>query len=444
MTSLLKISYLRLKYRYFPDEAQAFWGQELLESQGLGAKVGQLLSQGKVTALPKSTVSRLEAQKIFSKFFHQQIAIEHEALAASMGQVFHARMGDVDLALKILHPGIRKKLKKEIDNILVLGKYFSKIKGFTFDQLTFHRFLTDTFQEETDLLRESLSQDIFHGVLKDDERFLIPKVLREFSNDEILAQEWIPATLARDLQEFPNLDIFHFYFKTLLSEQILHGDLNDRNWGFNSANKVVVYDFGCSQNVSDRRINGLKKLILNQDVKNAFLEFGVRLEATWFKGKEQELRNALFDPLFGRPILADWSYSKDLEEAFGDKIKLLREFTDPWVLLMMRSLFSLIRLYQSRGVTIHLGDSVKPYLRFKKLKEKEVEIHIEVSSKGSQVFFIQLPFTSLKDLDLHIPVSVQNKINVKDLLLEVSKRGAVSQELFDVLVEQKRYRIWVE
>ncbi len=444
MTSLLKISYLRLKYRYFPDDAQAFWGQELLESQGLGAKVGQLLSQGKVTPLPKSTVTKEAAQKLFSKSFQKEIRIEKEALAASMGQVFHARLNDSELALKILHPGIRKKLKKEIDNILVLGKYFSKVKGFTFDQGTFHRFLTETFQEETDLLRESVSQDIFFGVLSGDKRFRIPRVLREFSNDEILTQEWIPATLARDLTEFPNFDIFHFFFKTLLSEQILHGDLNDRNWGFSSLNEVVVYDFGCSQNISDRRINGLKKLILNQDVKNAFLEFGVRLEATWFKGKEQELRNALFDPLFARPIQPDWSYSKDLEAAFGDKIKLLREFTDPWVLLMMRSLFSLIRLYQSRGLEISLGEYCQSYLLFKKMKEKEPEIHIEISLKGVQVFFIELAFSSVKDLDVHIPASVKGQVNVKEIMAKALSKGPVAQDLFDVLVEDKRYRVWVE
>jgi hypothetical protein len=62
-------------------------------------------------------------------------------LAASMGQVFHIQLNQKKYALKILHSGIRKKLEKEIENIILLGEYFSKAKGFSFDQQLFNKFL---------------------------------------------------------------------------------------------------------------------------------------------------------------------------------------------------------------------------------------------------------------------------------------------------------------
>ncbi len=362
LTTFLKISYLRLKYRYMPNEAQEFWAQELLNSQGLSAKLGQLLAQGKESQLPKSSVSVHKAKAFFLKQHNQVIEVSEEVLAASMGQVFHIQLNQNNYALKILHPGIREKLEKEIENILLLGKYFSKAKGFSFDQQVFNQFLTEVFKEETDLSREADFQKKFSTIFKGDTRFKIPTVIPEFTSVSALCQEWVDSTLAKDLSHFQNFNIFTFFFESLLVHGTLHGDLNDRNWGINQDGQVVVFDYGCSQIISPRRISGFKKLLMNEDVAQAFLEFGIRLERTWFKGREQQLRDALFEPLLREFIQPDWSYSKDLESEFGQKIKLLREVTDPWVLLMMRSLFSLIRIYQNRKMAIPLKELVSPYL----------------------------------------------------------------------------------
>ncbi len=363
LTTFLKITYLRLKYRFMPNEAQEFWAQELLNSQGLSAKLGQLLAQGKESKLPKSSVSALEAKAFFLKHHNEKIQVSDEVLAASMGQVFHIELNQKNYALKILHPGIRKKLEKEIDNILLLGKYFSKAKGFSFDQQVFNQFLTEVFKEETDLSREADFQKKFEALFESDTRFKIPKVIPEFTTASALCQEWVDSTLAKDLPHFQNFHVFTFFFESLLKHGTLHGDLNDRNWGMRPNGQVVVFDYGCSQIISPRRILGFKKLLMNEAVAEAFLEFGIRLERTWFKGREQQLRDALFEPFLREFIQPDWSYSKDLESEFGQRIKLLREVTDPWVLLMMRSLFSLIRIYQNRKMPIPLKVLVAPYLK---------------------------------------------------------------------------------
>lgn len=362
LTTFFKVSYLRLKYRFLPNEAQEFWAQELLNSQGLSAKLGQLLAQGKESQLPKSSVSAHEAKAFFLKHHNKEIQVSDEVLAASMGQVFQIHLNQKKYALKILHPGIREKLEKEIENILLLGKYFSKAKGFSFDQQVFHKFLTEVFQEETDLSREADFQEKFSTIFENDARFKIPMVIRDYTTVSALCQEWVDSTLAKDLSHFQNFHVFSFFFESLIKHGTLHGDLNDRNWGINQDGKVVVFDYGCSQIISSQRISGFKKLLMNENVAEAFKEFGIRLERTWFKGREQQLRDALFEPLLQEFIQPDWSYSKDLEGEFGQKIKLLREVTDPWVLLMMRSLFSLIRIYQNRKIAIPLKQLVAPYL----------------------------------------------------------------------------------
>jgi predicted unusual protein kinase regulating ubiquinone biosynthesis (AarF/ABC1/UbiB family) len=449
ITNLLKIPYLRLKYKFLPSKEQQFWAQELLNSQGLSAKIGQILGQGKVTQLPKSSITTMEAKKLFQEAFGKEIQISDEVLAASMGQVFFIKIENQKYALKILHPGIKKKLQKEIENILLLGGYFSKAKGFSFNKDIFKNFLIEVFEEETDLIREAHFQQRFLEIFEADERFKVPKVIKDLSTDSFLTQEEVISTLAKDLKSFSQFHIFDFFLNSLLHHGLLHGDLNDRNWGVRDSGQVAVYDYGCSQIVSERRINGFKKLLSNIDVREGFKEFGIRLEASSFKNKEQELRDALFSPLLTGTISPSWNYSEELKTHYGEKIKELREFTDPWVLLMMRSLFSLIRVYQDRNIPIPFNDIVAPYLKQKEASMKATQIKINVLENNSSVISMSLPMTALENLDTLMPPKVSDKIeesgiNIKDIIQNVYASDFAPQDLFNLSIEARNYRVWIE
>ncbi len=446
MMSLLKIPLLRLKYRFFPDDAQRFWAQELLNSQGLTAKIGQVLAQGKSAELPKSSISKNEAKKIFEEFFKASVKVLNEGLAASMGQVFFIEVNEKKYAIKCLHPGIREKLTKEIDNILILGSYFAKAKGFHFEKSVFKKFLTDIFEEETDLIREAQFQKKFADLFRDG-AIKVPEVISEYSNQIMLCQELVPSQHPSEVNLITEFSIFHFFFHSLLKHNLLHGDLNDRNWGL-WGEKVVVYDYGCSQTISSRRIGGLLKLLRNENPHEGFLELGVRLEATWFKGKEQELRDALFLPLLGT-IKPEWSFSSELKTEFGKHIRALREYTDPWVLLMMRSLFSLIRVYQEKKIPIPLGEILKPYLIVKQNNNQATQIRIQVMENGEQVIFMTLPLTALDNIGEMIPGKVasqieKEQISLQEITARVKESEFMPQTLFELSISPRNYKIWID
>ncbi len=446
--TILKIPLLRLKYRFFPNSGQKFWQQELLNSQGLSAKIGQVLTQGKQTEMPKASIKKAKAEKLFYDHFKTEIKFSDEALAASIGQVFLGRIEDKAVAVKILHPNIKKTIKNEINNVLLLGKYYGKLKGFEFKSNIFEIFLREVFEQETDLEREADFQEKFHRIFSESQTIIIPAVYRNYSNKDLLTQDNKTCVLARDLKEIENFYIFNFFFEALFNHGILHGDLNDRNWGINENDQVVVYDYGCSHIISSRRINGLLKLIKNEDLVNAFKEFGVRLDATYFKGKEQELRDGLFAPLFDDFIVPDLAYSENLKNKFGDEIKKLREFSDPWVLLLMRSLFSLIRVYQDRKISIPLNTLLIPYLESKVNSMSSTQIHIQVTEGNQEVVSLRLPMTALENLSDLMPDNVAQKIHEQGLdLAKISENVVASgfkpQDLFKMEMNNRSYRVWI-
>ncbi len=448
LITIFKIPLLRLKYRFLPNSGQKFWQQELLNSQGLSAKIGQVLTQGKQTEMPKASIKKAKAEKLFYDHFKTEIKFSEEALAASIGQVFLGQVEDKSVAVKILHPNIKKTIKNEINNVLLLGKYYGKLKGFEFKSNIFEIFLREVFEQETDLEREADFQEKFYRIFSESQTITIPAVYRNYSNKDLLTQDNKTCVLARDLKEIENFHIFNFFFEALFNHGILHGDLNDRNWGINDRDQVVVYDYGCSHIISSRRINGLIKLIKNEDLVNAFKEFGVRLEATHFKGKEQELRDGLFSPLFDHFIAPDLAYSENLKNKFGDEIKKLREFSDPWVLLLMRSLFSLIRVYQDRKISIPLNTLLIPYLESKAHSMSSTQIHIQVTEGNQEVVSLRLPMTALENLSDLMPDKVAQKIHEQGLdLAQISENVVASgfkpQDLFKMEMNNRSYRVWI-
>lgn len=449
LRNLFIIPYLKLKYKLLPNKAQAFWAQELLEGYGMGAKLGQVLAQGKVSKLPKASLSFEEAKTFFEKQFNVPITFTGEVYAASIGQVFFVKIKGKDYALKILHPGIKEQLKKEIDNILILGSYYSMAKGFSLDKEVFKRFLNEVFDDETNLQREADFQIKFNHSLASNLNYRIPSIISDFSNENILCQEIIPATLAKDLVAISHYHIFEFFFEALFNHGLLHGDLNDRNWGLDQNDTTVIYDYGCTHRISERRINGLKKLVMNIDIIEGLKEFGLRLEATKFKGQEQKLRDTLYNALFGSPISPQFSLSQYLNAEYGDSIKQLREYSDPWVLLFMRSLFSVIRVYQDKKIEIPLNSIISPYLQLKEKEMKANEIKVEVLESGKQVVFLTLPITALDNIENLMPEKVSShiqseNIDIPSIIAEVKNSNFHPQQLFSLAIGDRSYKVWIE
>jgi predicted unusual protein kinase regulating ubiquinone biosynthesis (AarF/ABC1/UbiB family) len=451
--TLAKVFYWRLRMRYFPSTAQRFWAQALLDANGLNAKVGQIFAQGggQGQSLPQSTLSVFEAKNLFVQSFgHDEIYLNPVILSASMGQVFHAHIAGEDLALKILHPGIKQKLEKEINSLLLVAKYFAKSKGFFFDAKVFERFLKDMFEKETDLERERSNQAVLYEYFKNHSKVLLPEVIEQYSNKLILTQRWLNVNLARDLIQLDDFIVFEFFFESLLKYGYLHADLNDRNWGKLNDGKTAIFDFGSVEYISPRRRSALIKLLQGQGDLETFQSFGIKLELTSLATQSQKLRDALFSLFDQSPNLElQKNYAQTLRAEFGKSIQELRECTDPWILMFMRSLFSVIQSYNRMDVAVPFKKIIAPYLSNQQEAAVKTQLKVEVREKGEMKVFLTLPSDVLNRIHDYLPSNAleiikQKNIQLDQLVQKAKDQNYAAQMIMELEIENKTYKIWLE
>jgi hypothetical protein len=116
---------------------------------------------------------------------------------------------------------------------------------------------------------------------------------------------------------------------------------------------------------------------------------------------------------------------------------------------MMRSLFSLIKFYQSKNIAIPLGKIISPYLDIKAQEMLSTEIKIEVLEDGKQVVYMTLPISAIDNLYNLMPEKVSNKIDeskidLKDITYRVKKSQFSPQDLFSLAIEKRSYKVWIE
>jgi len=221
--------------------------------------LGQLRDSG--APMPPSTVTRVLRTELGDAKFGRLTELSLQPLAsASIGQVHRARLDGQDLALKIQFPGIADT----IDSDLALLK--KALGGFL--AISRKDINIGPLMEELDTL---LKQEVNYAIEADHleayraglakyglgERFVIPRVFREFSTERVLAMsyepglrvpDWLrtnPAAEARN--EFGQL-LLDLYQVEFFRMGLVQTDPNFSNFYFRpEERKIVLLDFGATR-----------------------------------------------------------------------------------------------------------------------------------------------------------------------------------------------------
>lgn len=206
-----------------------------------------------------------------------ELEIEEKALAsASLGQVHKAtikKTGEV-IALKVQYPDVDSAIKSDVRN---LKRVFSVAKIFPSEMKLdsiFEEIKTMLFQE-LDYKEELKWTQAVYENLKDDDRYIVPKVYTEFSTSKILATSFIDghtidSQRVKDLsQEKKNEIAFSFldhYLNELFLYHIVQTDPHLGNYRIHidektAECKLVLFDFGAMREVPEHFEKPFKKII---------------------------------------------------------------------------------------------------------------------------------------------------------------------------------------
>lgn len=248
--------------------------EQLADMRGAAMKLGQILSMDTGDLLPRELadiLARLRADAHYMPPQQLETAMasaygegwrelfygfdDIPLAAASIGQVHRAYAPDGrDIVLKIQYPGVAESIDSDVDNIAtVLG-----MTGLLPASLDLAPLLQDAkaqLKDEADYRKEAKFLTAFGEALTDDERFVVPQLLPEFSHRHVLVMSYEPGREIEALAAKPRKErdrvcaaLFELMLTELFELRLVQTDPNFANYQYRAGTgEIVLLDFGATR-----------------------------------------------------------------------------------------------------------------------------------------------------------------------------------------------------
>ncbi|WP_136716811.1 ABC1 kinase family protein [Halorientalis salina] len=196
-------------------------------------------------------------EEVFDAFDTEPIS------GASLGQVYTARLDGERVAVKVLRPGIRRRVEADLRVIDTLTPLL--IRGaepgqaFTLENLAEE--FAATIREEMDYRHEARMLETVRENFADEPGIRIPRAIDSRSGDRVLTMEYVEGTKITDVEtlDAKGIDrealvvrLEEAYIEMVLEHGIFHADPHPGNLAVQDDGTIVFYDFGITGSVSPR------------------------------------------------------------------------------------------------------------------------------------------------------------------------------------------------
>lgn len=242
-----------------------------------------------------------------------QIDIEPQPLAsASLGQVHAATIlkSGEKIVLKVQYPGLSAAIENDLKILKSLFKVIELLPQISHLDLLFNEIESMLYQELDYLKELELIEEYAHK-LQGDDRFIVPKPLRDFSTGRVLAMsfvhgERVDSQAVKDLPLERRNRIAHnyleLYFKELFDWGLVQTDPHIGNYRVqldferHDQDRLVLFDFGAVRRLDPRFVKNYSQMIQGALSKDRELVESAAFQLEFLQPSDPEgLKNAFFD-----------------------------------------------------------------------------------------------------------------------------------------------------
>jgi len=277
------------------SEDARFFVKELGKLKGSVVKIGQMLAiygehflpdevtaalhtlESETTALEWSAMEKMLVDELGKRRLSELEVNEKPIGAASLSQVYVARRKSdgTSICLKVQYPGVADAIDTDLNDVARLLKLL-KLVSFGSDFDAWIEEARTMIHREVDYVIEAEMLERFRKRLRNDSRFIVPKVYREYSTKRVLAMSYeaghsISGKAVQSLSQARRNKLAVAFLDLFLKEIFEWGEIqSDPNFGNfyvrfpeekGGEDRIILLDFGAVRAYPDSFLDPVRQMI---------------------------------------------------------------------------------------------------------------------------------------------------------------------------------------